>query len=269
MLIINSNYEIKRKSRGMQNIKMIIMYDGSAYAGWQRLSNAENENKSIQYILEKTLETILNESVKLIGSGRTDAGVHAYHQVANFHTANKIEAHEIKAKLNQLLPEDIKIVDTELAHKDFHSRYDATSKTYEYYIDMRERASVFGRKYALSLERSLNIDAMQEAAIYLVGTHDFKAFCTERKNQNSTIRTIYELSIVKENRFPGTEEIKISITGEGFLYNMVRILVGTLIEIGLKEREPISVKEIFDKGLRMNAGVTVSPQGLFLANVQY
>lgn len=257
------------KSNKIKNIKFKVMYDGSSYSGWQRVNNVKATKPSIQGVIEEGLSKILEEEITIISSGRTDAGVHAFGQVVNFKLNKDIDLTMLQFKMNELLPEDICIYEVEEVEKDFHSRYDAEKKTYEYFIDINERESVFNRKYAYPLGESLDIKLMEEGAKYLVGTHDFKAFCTDRKDGKSTIRTIYNIKIEKINERFGANEVKIQITGNGFLYNMVRIIVGTLIEVGLLKRNPENIKETLEKKERINAGITIGSQGLFLKNVEY
>jgi tRNA pseudouridine38-40 synthase len=285
-----------------RNIRLSIQYDGTRYLGWQRLGG-ENTSKSIQGIIEQHLSTIIHENIKIVGSGRTDAGVHALCQVANFFTHSNMDSVEIGNALNQLLPEDIAINCVDEVPLTFHSRYSALSKTYEYRIEMGERQSVFNRRYSCFVEGELNIERMRQAAEYLVGTHDFTSFRTERggteeteggnettslkgrkvddskiavkgkfstpkENRTDTIRTIYSVTI-KEHEQHNSRDIRIRFHGDGFLYNMVRIMVGTLVEVGLGKREPIDVKKALESSNRQLAGITMAPQGLFLVEVEY
>lgn len=253
----------------MKNIQLKIMYDGNYFSGWQRLNNAGNGKPSIQGFLEEQLRSLFKEEISLIGSGRTDAGVHAIAQCANFHTESELSTEEMVARLNEMLPDSIRISDMFIVPNEFHSRYDVSGKTYEYWIDTRERASVFTRNYCYPLEQKLNLEAMKSGAGLLIGTHDFRAFCTYRSNMKSTIRTIYDIQIIKENRYRNSEEIKISITGNGFLYHMVRIIAGTLVEIGLNKRTPESIKKALSSGKRTDAGMRLDSRGLYLKNVMY
>ncbi|HEX3022857.1 MAG TPA: tRNA pseudouridine synthase A [Lachnospiraceae bacterium] len=285
-----------------RNIRLSIQYDGTRYLGWQRLGG-ENTSRSIQGIIEQHLSTIINENIKIVGSGRTDAGVHALCQVANFFTHSNMECVEIGNALNRLLPEDIAINCVDEVPLTFHSRYSALSKTYEYLIEMGERQSVFNRRYSCFVEGELNTERMRQAAEYLVGKHDFASFRTERggkeeteggneittlkerkvndselivkgkssvpkENDADTIRTIYSITI-EEHEHYHRKDIRIRFHGEGFLYNMVRIMVGTLVEVGLGKREPIDVKRALEYSSRQLAGITMAPQGLFLVEVEY
>lgn len=245
------------------------MYDGTRYSGWQRVFNNKSERPSIQGLIEEKLTHLLKEEILITSSGRTDAGVHAFSQVVNFKTVNKMELSILNKQINELLPEDIVIFNLSEVSKEFHSRYDAKKKTYVYYIDVNDRASVFNRSYSYPLGSKLDIDQMSKAANYLTGTHDFKAFCTDRKDGKSTVRTIYEIKIETTNERHGASEVKVEITGNGFLYNMVRIIVGTLIEVGLFKRTPESINEALIHKSRMKAGITLGSQGLFLKEVEY
>ncbi len=264
-----------------RNIKLTIMYDGSSYAGWQRLGNTD-KNPTIQTVLEERLSNYLEEEIKIIGSGRTDAGAHALGQVANFYCHSKQSIEEMRTGFNAVLPEDITILCIEEVHKEFHSRYSAKSKTYQYRIDQGETPSVFTRKYMYHIPAQLNLKDIVKASTYLIGIHDYKAFSTDRKDGKSTIRTIHSIDIQRcetgKVKTPGyytcidemtSNELRITITGDGFLYNMVRIIVGTLLEVGEGTRKPEDIKSILESRDRQMAGITVSSQGLFLSEVQY
>jgi tRNA pseudouridine38-40 synthase len=239
------------------------MYDGSGYKGWQRLGNTDKK-LPIQTVLEECLSQYFEEDIKLIGSGRTDAGAHALGQVANFYCQSMQPVEVMRKGLNEVLPKDIAIFSVEEVGKEFHSRYSAKTKTYEYRIDQGETQSVFTRKYTYHVPTPLNQEAMQKATAYIIGTHDFKAFSTDRKDDKSTIRTIESIAIHNDSG-----ELRITITGNGFLYNMVRIIVGTLLEVGQGNRRPEDMQSILESKNRQRAGVTVSSQGLFLCQVRY
>lgn len=250
-----------------KNIKMVISYDGSRYLGWQRLGG-KHKTQSIQGYLEDILEDIAGHSVAMIGSGRTDAGVHALGQVANFHVPSSFflshTLKELQEQCNAILPEDIRILSVEEVAANFHSRYSATEKTYEYHVDTREVPVVFTRKYALWEPKQLDLAAMRECSRLFVGKHDFKGFSTQKKSEKDTVRTIFDFNIKKKE-----EELIFSVCGDGFLYNMVRILVGTLLEVGRGERTRQQVAEALRTGDRQLAGYTVSSVGLFLKEVKY
>lgn len=252
-----------------RNIKLTLSYDGNAFSGWQRVENAKENKPSIQKLLEETIEQMTGQKANVTGSGRTDAGVHALGQVANVHLDIKNSEEEIKKELNQRLPAEIRVMHVLFVKESFHSRYDAVSKTYLYRVDTGERESAFTRKYAYPTGKSLDLEAMRKAAAYLIGTHDFKAFCTDRKDGKPTVRTITDITIVEEENGYHGKEVKIYVTGNGFLYHMVRIIAGTLLEAGLLSRDPKSVKEALEKKDRGLAGQTLSSVGLFLEKVEY
>jgi len=243
-----------------QNHKMIISYDGTNYRGWQRLKNDE---KSIQYKIERVLSELYKYEIKIIGSGRTDAGVHALCQIANFYADNTFTTEEIYKYVNHYLPEDIAVNNIEVIEEQFHSRFNVSEKHYQYKIWNGIHSSIFERKYSYWIKDSLSIDKMKEAAKLLIGKHDFLGFSTKSKKKN-TIRDIYNISISSQGSM-----IIIDIYGEGFLYNMVRIIVGTLIEIGLSKKDINVIQRVFLSGIREDAGFTVPGKGLCLVNVKY
>lgn len=247
----------------MRNIKLTIEYDGSRYDGWQRLGKNSGQ-MTIQGKIEEVLKKMTGEDIELDGSGRTDAGVHAYAQVANFHTNTTMKCYEIKHYLNRYLPRDIAVFEVEEVDERFHSRLNVKSKKYIYRIAIGEVPSVFDRKYTYYCFDRLDVAAMKKAAAYLIGRHDFKAFSSIKKTNKSTVREIYDIDIYNDGR-----EIQITVHGSGFLYNMVRIIAGTLIEVGKGERKPEDMKRILDSRDREQAGVTAPAQGLFLLEVEY
>lgn len=250
--------------KGSRNIRLLLQYDGSRYDGWQKQGNTD---KTIQGKLEQVLEKMCGSPVEVHGSGRTDAGVHALGQTANFHLPPDSpvwKPEEVKEYLNQYLPEDIAVLKAETAPDRFHSRLNAVSKTYLYRIETAPKKDVFDRKYVCGLGRSLDVAAMREAADRLLGTHDFRGFCSLKKFKKSTVRTITAIDICRQ----GTV-IELSFTGNGFLYNMVRILTGTLIEAGLHERNADSVEAALKSKDRADAGYTAPAEGLFLKEVRY
>lgn len=242
------------------NYKMTISYDGTHYRGWQRL---KNEEKSIQFKIERVLSELYKSEIMIIGSGRTDAGVHAVCQIANFHAANTYTTEEIYRYVNLYLPEDIAVNNIEIMDEQFHSRFNVSEKHYQYKIWNGIHSSVFDRKNSYWVIDFLNIDKMKEAAKLLIGKHDFIGFSSKSKKKN-TIRDIYNISISSEGAM-----IIIDIYGEGFLYNMVRIIVGTLIEIGQSKKDIDVIQRIFSSGIREEAGFTVPGKGLCLVNVTY
>jgi len=245
----------------VRNFRLLLAYDGSRYRGWQRLGNSD---QTIQGKLETVLSRMLETSVEVHGSGRTDAGVHAEGQVANFHADTDMTPQEIQSYLRRYLPEDIGILDVTEAAPRFHSRLNASRKTYRYRIWNTNMPCVFDRKYVWILPDSLSIEDMKDAAKYLIGTHDFLAFCSNKHFKKSSVRTIYDISIVQVGK-----ELQISVTADGFLYNMVRIIVGTLVEVGRGERSARDIPAILESRVRENAGMTVPPQGLCLMEVLY
>ena len=242
----------------MRNIRLNICYDGSRYQGWQR--QAGNPN-TIQGKIETALSRILGQPTEITGSGRTDTGVHAKGQVANFHTDSAMPADQILSELRKYLPEDIGIQSCKDCSERFHARLNAREKTYEYRLWNSELPCVFQRKYVHVLPESLDVEAMNAAAQDFLGTHDFSAFCTNRNFKKSTVRTIFVFQV-----FRSGEEIRFRVTGNGFLHNMVRIMVGTLIEIGRGERS--GVTDLFGKK-REEAGFLVPGKGLCLEEVVY
>lgn len=244
----------------MRNLRLEICYDGTRYRGWQRLPGDHN---TIQGKLEAALTRILGEPIEVSGSGRTDAGVHAIGQVASFHCESAVPAEQILAELRRYLPEDIGIYSCKEAAPRFHARLNARTKTYCYRIWNSHNPCVFERKYVGIFPERLDIQKMRQAAAYLCGEHDFAAFCARAKTKKSTIRTLYSVEIKREK-----EEIHITAVGDGFLYNMMRIIAGTLIEVGRGDRTPESVGELFG-GERSEAGFLAPAQGLCLMEVTY
>lgn len=243
------------------NYKMTLEYDGTAYNGWQRQKSME---RTIQGKLEQTLTKMTGEAVEVIGSGRTDAGVHALGQTANFHLKEYRKPEELMEELNRYLPQDIRILRLQTASERFHSRLNAIRKTYVYRIDRNPKPSVFYRKYRTHYAEELNVVNMCAAADLLLGTHDFKGFCSNKRMSKSSVRCIEEIRIEETEG-----ELQMIFTGNGFLHNMVRILVGTLLEVGTGSRTLESVQEALDTQDRSKAGFTAPAQGLFLVEVEY
>ena len=244
----------------MRNLRLDICYDGTRYRGWQRLKGEDN---TIQGKIETALSRILGEAIEISGSGRTDAGVHARGQVANFHCESNMPVSEILAQLRKYLPEDIGIMACKDCSERFHARLNAKEKTYQYRIWNSDLPCVFERRFVTAMPEELDLDAMKAAADYFIGEHDFAAFCGNPKFKKSTVRYILSLEMERVG-----EEIRITVTGNGFLHNMVRIIVGTLIEVGRGERKTESIPELFG-GKRADAGFLVPPQGLCLMEVYY
>lgn len=245
----------------MANYKLTFCYDGTRYRGWQNQNNVTN---TIQHKMEMVLSDILHEPTSLQASGRTDAGVHAHMQVANFHSSQDLETDKILSQLRHQLPQDIGALILEKAPDDFHARLNCTGKTYRYYLWNSEDPCVFQRRYRTVLTEPLNLVAMQKAATLFLGTHDFSAFTSSRNKKHSSVRTIREITIRKEG-----PELIMEYSADGFLYNMVRILTGSLIEVGLGEKTKEDLIDALESGIRADAGFTAPPQGLFLWNVEY
>lgn len=245
----------------MRNFKLLLAYDGSRYKGWQRLGDTEN---TIQGKLEAVLSRMAGSPVEIIGSGRTDAGAHAAGQTANFHLDTKMSSDEICAYLRQYLPEDIGVLSVEETDPRFHSRFHAKQKTYLYRIWISDRPCVFERKYVWSMSAQFDLCAMKEAAMHFLGTHDFSAFCSNKHFKKSAVRTIYAIDIERTDT-----ELRFTVTGDGFLYNMVRIMVGTLLSVGKGERPASDIPNILQSRKRELAGETVPAKGLCLMEVRY
>lgn len=244
----------------MRNIRLTIEYDGTNYHGWQTQANAI----TVQSTIEKCIKKLTGEDCNLIGSGRTDVGVHALGQVANFHTNSKIPAEKFSYALNSLLPYDIVIISSVEVGPEFHSRFDAKAKRYIYHIYNSTFPSALLRNRAWHVPYSLDIALMEKASSYLKGTHDFAAFRAVGGTAKTSIRTIMDISLVKKQRI-----IEIDVLGNGFLYNMVRIIAGTLVEVGRGKICPDSIPVILESRDRNNAGVTAPAHGLYLAEVVY
>ncbi len=244
----------------MRNLRLDICYDGTRYRGWQRLQNRDD---TIQGKLETALSRILGETIEVSGSGRTDAGVHARGQVANFHCESTMPCQEILDNLRRYLPEDIGIYSCKDVSQRFHARLNAKEKTYLYRIWNSEAPCVFERRYMTVMPEPLDLGTMEKAAEYLCGQHDFSAFCGNAKMKKSTIRFIRSIEIIRQG-----EELRLQFTGNGFLQNMVRILVGTLVEVGRGERSAETIPGLFG-GKRAEAGFLAPPQGLCLEEVTY
>lgn len=244
----------------MRRIFLEIAYDGTNYSGWQVQNNAV----SIQETIDKALSEWLGEEIHTIGASRTDAGVHARGNVAVFDTESLIPADKFAFGLNARLPEDISIQESFEVPAEFHPRFTETIKTYEYKILNRKFPDPTRRNDSLFYYGKLNVDAMNEAASYLVGPHDFKSFCAVNHDAKTTVRTIYSAMVDKDG-----DLITFEITGNGFLYNMVRIIAGTLIEVGKGKLKPEDIKMIMESRDRQKAGPTAPAHGLTLVEIEY
>lgn len=245
----------------MNNYRLLIQYDGGRYKGWQRLGKGEN---TIQAKIEGVLSELTGEKTEIIGSSRTDAGVHALNQVANFKTARHFSETEVKQYFNHYLPNDICIKEVTSVSEQFHARYHTKSKTYLYKIWNEEYPNPFLRKYSMHVKNKLCMERMKQAAKYMLGKHDFTAFSNAKSNKKSMIREIYSLSFDEQDGL-----IQIRVTGNGFLYNMVRKMVGTLIAVGLGEMDAETVPQIIASKERSQAGYMADAFGLFLEKIEY
>lgn len=244
----------------MKRVRLIISYDGTNYCGWQIQINGI----TVEEVINRELSSLLGEKISVIGASRTDSGVHAVGNVAVFDTETKIPAEKISFALNQRLPDDIRIQKSEEVSEDFHPRYCDSTKTYEYKILNRKFPDPLNRLYTHFVYMPLDVQKMKEAAEYIVGEHDFASFCSSGSQVKTTIRTVYNLDITKDDNI-----IKIKISGNGFLYNMVRIIVGTLLKVGLGIYPPEHVKEIIEAKDRYAAGPKAPAKGLTLVGIKY
>ena len=243
-----------------KRVLLRIAYDGTNYCGWQIQINGI----TVEEIINRELSRLLGEEIAVIGASRTDSGVHALGNVAVFDTESRIPAEKMCFALNQRLPEDIRVQESFEVASDFHPRYTNSRKTYEYKILNRRLPIPTERLYSHFVYMPLDVEKMKQAAEYIVGEHDFKSFCSTRTQVENTVRTVYDLNVFKEN-----DMIHIVITGNGFLYNMVRIIVGTLIKVGLSVYPPEHVKEILEAKDRNVAGPKAPAQGLTLIKLEY
>ena len=245
----------------MRNIKLTIEYDGKEFNGWQKQPNKLN----IQGNIEQAIKLVTAEEVQLFASGRTDAGVHAFGQLANFKTNSLIPIEKIPIALNTNLKRSIRIVEAEEVDERFHSRLSCKRKTYRYVINNSSCESAIYRNLETYIPIKLDVNKMKEAAKYFEGEHDFKSFKASGTSSKSSVRIIYELEILEK----ANDRIYIEVTGNGFLYNMVRIISGTLVDVGLGKIKPEEIQEIIDCKDRNKAGKTLPAHGLFLMNVEY
>ena len=242
------------------NYKITVEYDGTKYNGWQKQGNTKN---TLQEKFENVISLMCGKETEIFASGRTDRGVHAKGQVANFKCDVDISAEDVLTYLNRYLPEDVRVTDIREADERFHSRLNAVSKTYEYLI-VTKKPDVFIRKYVYYTDKAPDVEKMKSTAKKLLGTHDFSGFSSVGKTKKSTVRTVNFINIEENDGL-----IKISINGSGFLYNMVRIIVGTLYEIGIGKKDESVIDKIFESKSRENAGITMPAEGLCLKEVFY
>ncbi len=245
----------------MRNIKLVIEYDGKEFHGWQKQPNKLN----IQGTIEKAIEQITGEEVELMASGRTDRGVHALGQVANFKTNSNIPIEKFAIAINSNLKKSILIKSAEEVDEKFHSRLSCKRKTYRYIINNSKLGTAIYRNLETHIPIKLDINQMKQAIQYFEGEHDFKAFKASGTSAKSTVRTIYKAEVIEKDN----DKIWIELTGNGFLYNMVRIIAGTLVEVGLGNIQPEEISNIIEEKERGKAGKTLPPQGLYLVNVEY
>ncbi|NLC88046.1 MAG: tRNA pseudouridine(38-40) synthase TruA [Clostridiaceae bacterium] len=244
----------------MKNIKLTIEYDGKDFNGWQKQPNKLN----IQGEIERAIEEVTGEKVDLIASGRTDAGVHALAQSANFKTNSNIPVEKIPVALNTKLKKSIRIQDAKEVEEKFHSRYNCKQKTYKYIINNGEQGTAIYRNLEYFIPTKLNVEKMKTAINFFEGEHDFKGFKASGTSSKSSIRKIYKTKVEKDG-----DRIIIQLTGNGFLYNMVRIISGTLVDVGLGKIDPEKIPEIIESKDRTKAGKTLPPYGLYLVKVEY
>ena len=279
MKVLNKDFQIKIKKKinnkvalysdfysiegdfKMRNIKLVIEYDGKDFNGWQKQPNKLN----IQGTIEQAIKIITGEEVDLTASGRTDAGVHAFGQVANFKTNSNIPIDKIAIALNSNLKKSIRIISAEEVDERFHSRLTCKEKTYRYVINNSEFSSAIYRNLETHIPQKLDVEKMRVAAKFFEGEHDFKAFKASGTSSKSSVRTIYKAEVIQ---MPNNR-IYIELTGNGFLYNMVRIIAGTLVDVGIQKIEPEDIKNIIETKDRSLAGKTLPPNGLYLVDVQY
>lgn len=244
----------------MYNYKIVLEYEGTRYNGWQRQDNTPN---TIQGVIENVLFNMTGKYIEVIGSGRTDAGTHAKGQVANFKLNTLWDTYELVKELNNRLPSDIGVVDCSLTDLRFHSRLNAVGKVYTYRLALG-RANVFDRRTVFSVEDNIDISKIKAAAQLLVGKYDFRGFSSDKRKKKSTERQIYLIDVNLKNNV-----LEITYCGNGFLYNMVRILTGTLLEIGTGKKNIDIIPAVFESKNRAMAGITMPPRGLMLEKVFY
>lgn len=245
----------------MPNYRLTIQYDGGRYKGWQKLGKGEN---TIQEKLEHVISELVGTSTEIIGCSRTDAGVHALCQVANFHAERYFTEKEIMDYLIRYLPKDISVIGVDIVADRFHARYHAKSKTYLYKIWNRDYPNPFMRKYSMHVEKKLNTQDMIKAGRFFIGEHDFTAYSNAKSKKKSMVRRIISVDIKEEEGF-----VNIRICGDGFLYNMVRKMVGTLIEVGLGIKKADDIPRIIESKLRKETGLMAEACGLYLEKIEY
>lgn len=237
-----------------------VSYDGTDFCGWQ----VQNEMRTVEGELNKAINELTGETTEVIGASRTDSGVHAKGNVAVFDTESSIPPEKFMYAINSLLPDDVTVVESKEVDRDFHPRHCRSIKTYEYRIYTSRINNPLKRRFAYRFPTELDVEKMDEAAKYLIGVHDFKSFCCVRTQAETTIREIFSADVFRDD-----EDIVIRVTGAGFLYNMVRIIAGSLMEVGSGKYEPVHIKEVLEGTDRTLAGPTAEPQGLTLVNIEF
>ena len=244
----------------MKRIMLRVAYDGTDFSGWQ----VQNEMRTVEGELNKAISELTGETIEVIGASRTDSGVHSKGNVAVFDTESTIPAEKFMYAVNSLLPEDVTVTGSKEVDGDFHPRHCKSIKTYEYRIYTSRINNPLKRRYAYRFPTDLDVEKMDEAAKYLIGEHDFKSFCCVRTQAETTVREIYSADVFRDD-----EDIVIRVTGAGFLYNMVRIIAGSLTDVGSGKYEPVHIKEVLEGTDRTLAGPTAEPQGLTLMNIEF
>ncbi|HBH62548.1 MAG TPA: tRNA pseudouridine(38-40) synthase TruA [Nitrospiraceae bacterium] len=246
----------------MGNFKLVLEYDGRRYNGWQRQTNTR---RTLQGTIEHVLHLMTGEKIELHGSGRTDSGVHALGQVANFHTQSQMGLSEIEDYLHKYFPDDINLLDIREMPERFHSRLNAKGKKYLYRIwNHPSKNNIFNRGYYYHIKKPLNVEKMKQAADLFTGTKDYRSFTALKSKNKSTVRTLSNIDILKKDN-----EITLTLSGDGFLHRMVRVITGTIIQVGLGELSVSDIEEMFKKEQRSAAGFTAPPHALFLVEVIY
>lgn len=245
----------------MNNYKLIIQYDGNRYKGWQRLGSGES---TIQGKIENVLSELVGREIEIIGCSRTDAGVHALAQIANFKVEENLNEAEIKSYFHQYLPRDISVTEVTLVPERFHARYNAKAKTYLYKIWNEEHTNPFMRKYSMHVEQPLDTERMKKASQCFLGEHDFTAFSNAKSKKKSMVRHINSIELERNGGF-----IDIRVSGDGFLYNMVRKIVGTMIQVGLGEVSPANIPSMLEAKDRSLVSLLAEPGGLYLEHIEY
>ncbi|NEU31768.1 tRNA pseudouridine(38-40) synthase TruA [bacterium LRH843] len=245
----------------MNNYKLVIQYDGGRYKGWQRLGNSEN---TIQGKIENVLSEMVGNSIEIIGCSRTDAGVHALMQIANFKTSKEFTESEIQNYLNRYLPQDISVTGVKAVPDRFHARYNAKDKTYVYKIWNEEYTNPFMRKYSMHVEKRLDVASMKKASQHFIGEHDFTAYSNAKSKKKSMVREIHSIEVEEYDGF-----VHIRVRGNGFLYNMVRKMIGTLIEVGVGEMGAEAIPSILHSKERNQTGRMADAGGLYLERIDF